>query len=643
MKRIFSLLPAFIGIFLILSAATPSKLEKTEILGKEYYVYEAKKGESIYGVAKRYGWDLEEVLRLNPEVSGGLNKGMKIYYPTGQVTKVTEMPQPVELDPSSLEPIRHKVKKGETIYSISRQYNIPLEVIYRYNPESKYGVKAGEIIEMPQTVNAQFYYYTVKSDDTLSAVSRKFNTTVEDILRNNPGVTIDNLKPGDMLRISINSNAGRLKTELVTEEEITSISTYKVNKEETWEEISEKTGVETEVLKEANNGDETPSDKNYVTVPTVEEIQVEKTIVPDLQEDLSEIEVRELYDSIKGTSNHDFEGVRMALILDEPSSKKDIDFTRGILVALSQMKNAPYKIDLKVLDGRVSTGDLTDELDDYEPNLIVSTADKAFPLFLADYGNTNNIQIVNAFDLKNDLFEDNASMVQILPPSHFYNDRISTQIYKDNRTRKLIFVGDEDENDGVATELKKLFENENESISLEEFGALEPDVLQPVVIYSYAHKKEEVSDFLKNVESIVENYPGFLYKIVGRSSWIAMLDDYGDQFSQYSVVIPSRVWLDEDSKDWKRFQEEYDDLFGGYPMRSIPNFAASGYDIAEYFIPLVAENYGDFNKITELETYKPMQNDIKLRRVNNWGGFINDAMYLIKFSPNSDVERVIVK
>ena len=641
---IFVVLSIVLTVFTLHGEST-SKLSRTEILGTEYYIYEVKKGESVYGIAKRFNWDLEELLRLNPEAGGSLTKGARLYYPTGNISVVTEMPEPVEIDLSQLEPIRHKVKKGETVYSISRQYGVPLDIIYKYNPAAKKGVKQGEIIEMPQSGNAQFYYYTVKKGDTLSSISIQFNTNVEDILRNNAGLTVGNLQPGETIRISVNSNIGKVKTELVAEEKVKSITGYKVSKNESWEEISEKTGIQVEVLKEANEDRTKPKENSVVNIPVVETIEIEKQISYEVPAEMSQDEVREIYDSIKGVDPDErlWEGVKMALILDEPSSKKDVDFTRGVLVALSQMKNLDYKIDLKVMDGRVSSANLIDELDDYEPNLIISTADRAFPLFLADYGNTNNVQIVNVFDLKNDLYEDNASMVQILPPSSIFNDKIASQIYKDNSRRKLMMVGEPDENDGIAEELRNLYNGEEIVMTLEEFGSLEPDIMEAVVIYSYASKKEDVSDFLKNIENLSDNFPGFTFKIIGRTSWIAMLDDFGDQFNEYSVSVPSRVWLNEESKEWKSFVDDYEVLFDGQPVRSIPNFAATGYDIAQYFIPQVATNKGDFNQLNPRMTFGPLQNDIILSRVNNWGGFINGAGYIIKFKPDGSPERKVVK
>lgn len=536
LKKKVLIIITFISIGLgFLSAQAISELPIQDILGKEYYVYEVKKNESLYGIAKRFGWDTEELIRLNPETAHELKKGSKLYYPTGNDSySLNESEVDYHQDN-----IRHTVKKGESIYSISRQYDVPLDIIYQYNPQATKGVKQGEIIEIPREV---------KSVPEKPAVA---------VL---PSPGIPEVLPPDELE---------------------------------------------------------ESNYYFETTDSINQENINQDIV---------LEERQ---------------VKIALILDEPSGKKDIDFTRGVLVALSQMENTPYKIDLKVFDGGVSSNDLLNELEEYEPSLLISTADKVFPAFLADYGNTNNVAIVNVFDLKTDLYLDNGSIIQILPPSSVFNEKISSRIYQDYNGRKLLVVGEIDDNDGIGVELRKNFDNKK-SISLEEFGALEPDIMESILIYPNASKKEEVSDFLNNVDNLLSNYPGLDYKIIGRLSWVAMTDDFGDKFEDYEVEIPSRVWLDMDSNEWKDFVTGYQSLFDGTPIRSIPNFAASGYDIARYFIPFIAKEQGYLNHQTQGEMFL-LQNDINLHRLNDKGGLVNVTGYLIKFGPEGFRKKIIVK
>ncbi|MCH5233547.1 MAG: LysM peptidoglycan-binding domain-containing protein [Muribaculaceae bacterium] len=643
---------AYIVIFLLyitcfsLRAENPvEELPTTEILGTEYYVYEAKKGESIYGIAKKFNWDAEKLIKLNNKVIGGVKKGTRLYYPKSNESPVRNNEEGSHQNINLLEPIRHTVKKGETIYGISRQYALPLDYIYEVYPSAKRGVKVGETIVIPQNPNNKYVFHTVKKNETLSDVAKLYNTSIEDILKDNSGLSQASFKEGEKIRIANNSNSGNSVTQIVPETQVTAISTYKVNKNEDWVQIAEKTGTDVDLLKEVNNSMGQPQENEIVTIPVVESIEMENTIfVKDIRE-LSEEGIDNIYDSIHGNLPDDglTKKINVALVLDDPNSNRDLDFTRGILLGLNGFATTDYKIDLNVMDGRVSSNNLLDELDEFEPSFIIVTADKAFPLFLADYGNSNNLQVINVFDVKNDLYEDNSSIIQMLPPSYLFNTKAAQGLHEANKDRKLIMVGDIDENDGIAEDLVELYDEDTENLNLEELGAFMPDLFSKFLFYSYATKKSDVGDFFRGIDNIKETYPGLDFVVVGRPNWVTMLDDYGNKFNEYEVMVPAKVWLDENSKEWKALKDTYTEMFGGDPLRSMPNYVATGYDLMNYFIPVISSNGGDFNKTTQFNRLHTLQTEMDLKRVNNWGGFVNTSGYMLKFKQSGDIDKQLLK
>lgn len=57
--------------------------------------------------------------------------------------------------------IQHTVSKGETIYSLTKRYQITEEVLYRYNPQIRSGLQANAVIEIPIccfSTRANFFY-----------------------------------------------------------------------------------------------------------------------------------------------------------------------------------------------------------------------------------------------------------------------------------------------------------------------------------------------------------------------------------------------------------------------------------------------------------------------------------------------------
>ena len=649
MKSIIRYIPlaAVMSLSVNLMAAE-TELPKTEILGKEYYYHEVQKGESVYGVAKKYGWDLEELVRLNPATSSQMKKGSRLYYPTGRVAVVTEISPDQEEKTPELEPIRHTVKRGETVYGISKQYGIPLETIYAAYPEARYGIKAGEILELPQSasiVSDKYLYYVIKPGDTLYSLAKRYHTTVEALLEANPGVSERNFRIGDTLRIGMDTGKRRIHTELVEESRLASIDTYKVKKNDTWSTISKKTGVDVETLRDANEETKRPEKNDIITIPVIETVQVEKEVEQTDPRELTPEGIREIYDSIHRIDSdvEELREVRVALLLDDPKGKKDIDFTRGMLLALEEKTDAPYKIDFKVVDGRASTADVTGQLDSFGPDILFATADKAFPAFLADYGEKNHIEIINAFDVRNDLFEDNPAMVQVLPPSNLFNEQVAERIADDYKDYELIMVGPKDDNDAIAEQILKSFAKDDvRKFSVSSLPDHRFADSGKYLLYCYPQKKEEVNEILAAIGQIREESGYCDITLVGRPSWITLTESFRDNFNGAEVVVPARCWFDPESDEGKDFEERYSETFGGTPVKSFPNFAVSGYDLANFFIDTTVKNGGDFNKAIYAEN-RGLQTDYDLKRVSNWSGFVNPAVYLVRFMPSGYVEKVMVR
>ncbi len=87
----------------------------------------------------------------------------------------------------------HILQKGETMYSLSRKYNVSVDSLCEFNgiaDPSK--LKAGQVIRIPSC-------YTVQAGDTLYAISRKFSISVDDLLEANNLTKNSVIKPGQTL------------------------------------------------------------------------------------------------------------------------------------------------------------------------------------------------------------------------------------------------------------------------------------------------------------------------------------------------------------------------------------------------------------------------------------------------------------
>jgi len=110
--------------------------------------------------------------------------------------------------------IKHKVLKGETISEIADQYNIKASEIYALNPKAKKGIKFHTVLLIPSKSKTQkgstpeivANYSEIKHDvlpkETLYGISKQYNISLEDLYKSNPNLEKEGLKKGQKLIIS---------------------------------------------------------------------------------------------------------------------------------------------------------------------------------------------------------------------------------------------------------------------------------------------------------------------------------------------------------------------------------------------------------------------------------------------------------
>ena len=87
------------------------------------------------------------------------------------------------------------VKKGDTLYSISRKYNVPLrEVIEANNLRPPYALRIGQQLRMPTAK-----YHIVNKGDTLYNISKRYNVDMSSLSRTNKLQVPYSLKIGQKL------------------------------------------------------------------------------------------------------------------------------------------------------------------------------------------------------------------------------------------------------------------------------------------------------------------------------------------------------------------------------------------------------------------------------------------------------------
>ncbi|MCK1999868.1 LysM peptidoglycan-binding domain-containing protein [[Brevibacterium] frigoritolerans] len=151
--------------------------------------YVVKKGDTLYSIAKKYKTSVVNLKELNHLTGNTLKVGQALKIPGGASTPPTT---------PSLAPNTYSVKKGDTLTSISKKYNTTVSALKKWNNLKSDQLKIGQIVK----VKAPDVKYTVQKGDTLYKVSKKYNISVVQLKKVN-NLTSDTLKIGQVLKVNL--------------------------------------------------------------------------------------------------------------------------------------------------------------------------------------------------------------------------------------------------------------------------------------------------------------------------------------------------------------------------------------------------------------------------------------------------------
>ena len=165
--------------------------------------YTIKRGDTLYGISNQFGVSVSDLASIN---------NININTPL-QIGKTLIIPTNTGINPSNY--ITYTVKKGDSLYSIAKKYNITPDTIIKDNSLQSNTLSIGQNLKIRTTTQiveecfGEEYIppkeettitYIVKKGDNLYSIAKKYNTTVESI-KNKNNLKTNSLTIGQQLII----------------------------------------------------------------------------------------------------------------------------------------------------------------------------------------------------------------------------------------------------------------------------------------------------------------------------------------------------------------------------------------------------------------------------------------------------------
>ncbi|MFV0248551.1 MAG: LysM peptidoglycan-binding domain-containing protein [Tenacibaculum sp.] len=212
---------------------------------RRYVSYKMQKGESISDIAKRMNLNIEDLFRLNPNISSKPIEDTVIVIPNPKLKKNKPLKTPAPQDYAVInqpkqqvdKPLNdkeqkttqypltvtenyktHQVKPGETVYRITKQYEITKDQLIELNPEfpeiKNNLLSIGQVLKVKAVKNnidtskeevlKQYLTHQVRAKETVYSLTRFYNISKDQLMKLNPefpSIANNDLKVGQFLKI----------------------------------------------------------------------------------------------------------------------------------------------------------------------------------------------------------------------------------------------------------------------------------------------------------------------------------------------------------------------------------------------------------------------------------------------------------
>lgn len=651
------------------SLQAQSNLPKTMVAGHEFYYYEASANESIYDIAAKLGVTKDYIIKNNPNAADGIENGMKLYFPIdGKSNQTTS--QPVHPSTANVHVVgqgetlyglakRYGVTIDELIAAnpgtenglkAGQELNIPTSTA-NINPNQQvvnaFNNTNTTTIQPREATNV---FHEIKSGEDIYSIAKSYNSTIEGILTANPGLKPDEYTPGTTIKVVSNS-----ALPFIYERQGRRNYKYEVQRGESYATIAAANGITEQELKDANPNMKKAKKGKTITVPKPfsERVTGEMATIPiDELRAYYEPRINDLYENLVG-KRLDNE-VNIALILPFQLHKSAppkqaylyTDFYKGFLLALDSATSITSKhINLKVYDTQHNlnvTDSILAQPELKAMNMIIAPSEPQQLARINNFGKNNSIPVLNCFTTKNEDYLDNPYVYQVNTPTgemmrnvmNWFDDQ-----FKGYHVIYLVAPGDNDkemyENICAHVDRKKYNAkaiNVNGDLSYSDISNLMDPGSKYVFIPS-SGDKNLAKRYLKALKEVKKERFDCDLSLIVYPEYVLYLKDYQTDMQDIDSYMFTRFFNAKGFRS-RDLEAAYKANFEGEPLQATPNMAIYGFDTGLYLLKSLGVD-GRIDEETPM--YKGIQTSFRWECGDNWRGYTNQAIEIVHFSPDHQI------
>ena len=558
----------------------------------------------------------------------------------------------------------HTIEKGQSLYSISSMYGVAQSDIVKLNPGSDEKIFVGHTLRIPRTAaNTQTEtFHTIVQGETLYRLTIKYKVSAKAICDANPGLSAENFRIGQVIRIPSARETEVVTTESVAETNIPPIQgpvqsrckeMHKVKRKETVYSISREYGISESELITANpelKGEDKIKKGTFLCIP----FPTAQTVTPTQPQ--TSPSNNELFNENKKTAER-FNTIKTAIILpfldvSQNEAARMVEYYEGFLMAVDSLKRNGVSIDLYTYNSgpeNASLNGILSRKEMKEMDIIFCPLHQQHIKPLADFAQKNDIRLVIPFTSKDNSVFRNPSIYQINTPQSYLYSEVYDHFVRQFPNANVIFIeastGAKDKAEfikGLKDELKNRSiptKSLKEDATAESMKAVLRNDRENIFIPTSGNNVTLIK-ILPQLTLLVRDNPDSTIHLFGYPEWQTYTKDHLEAFFELDTYFYSSFYTNNLLPAAINFTRNYRRWYGKDMDERYPKYGMLGFDTGYFFLKGLSKYGSELEKNMHRMDLVPIQTGFKFQRVNNWGGLINKKVFFVRFTKNYELIKL---
>ncbi len=350
---------------------------------------------------------------------------------------------------------------------------------------------------------------------------------------------------------------------------------------------------------------------------------------------------------------------------------RSVEFYEGVLMAVDEVQQLGRRVSVLAYDlGSESIFSILNNQNLLSADFIIGPMDEQSLKQVADWGEMHGTPVVSPFVFNASYLEEYEHLFQINTQKSMLYPQLTEELMNRFKDYTVVFLTDSanvKKADPYPALLKKELRTLN--VQYKEMSFRRPEVLMACdSILGIMDKNILFVPVTPQQESLRRMFSGLQHvkilrdarfqdallngtatkaqpkmAVLGYPEWVLYTSDFIDYYYDLNVYMFSKVYVNPFDPLVKRFYDNFKAWYNKDLMALMPKYGILGYDVTRFFLRSLSRHGQHIEERLIGQEEECLQNVFCFEKSESGKGIYNHGLYLVHFTPESTIDKIIIK